>query len=156
MGFAGLAFDQELYPQKGGVRMATWNWDYPGRTRSEQEVRAKAKARGAQMMAAMVQGYPSIELTAYDSKIPETWDELVEKEINKVDNAFRRQPAARLLGRSHQRERLRAHPAGQRHLRQGRPPLQGHVGHRSAVPTTTVSTPCSPPACRTGRTPPPA
>ena len=45
MGFAGLAFDEELYGKPSGP-LPPWRWDYPGNTRSEPEVRAQV-ARGA-------------------------------------------------------------------------------------------------------------
>ncbi len=47
LGFAGIAFDQEMYPQKGGAQTATWEWDYPGNTHSEARgARAGPPARG--------------------------------------------------------------------------------------------------------------
>jgi hypothetical protein len=92
LGFAGLAFDQELYPQTGGARSATWNWNYPGNVHSEAEVRAKAKQRGQQLMRALTDRFPGIELMAYDVRMPETWDELVQEKVNGRKNAM----AARL------------------------------------------------------------
>ena len=46
LGFAGLAFDGELYGQDGGAATASWDWDYPGNTHTEAEVRAKVRERG--------------------------------------------------------------------------------------------------------------
>jgi len=88
LGFAGLAFDQELYPQRGNVESASWNWDYPGNTHSEAEVRAKAKQRGAQVMGAIVGAFPGAELVAYAVEFPETWHEAVQQIVNEVPDAF--------------------------------------------------------------------
>ena len=57
-GFAGLAIDQEIYPEVGGVTTASWEWDYAGNSHSEAEVRAKVRQRGRQLMRSMVQGFP--------------------------------------------------------------------------------------------------
>lgn len=82
LGFAGLAFDQELYPQAGNVRTATWNWNYPGNTHSEAAVRAEARLRGQQLMSTLTASFPGIELMAYDVRMPETWGEFVEEKVN--------------------------------------------------------------------------
>jgi hypothetical protein len=92
LGFAGLALDQELYPQARGVTTATWDWNYPGNTHSEATVRAKAKQRGQQLMSALTTSFPGIELLVYAVRMPETWDELVQQKINGLVNAM----AARL------------------------------------------------------------
>jgi hypothetical protein len=89
LGFAGLALDHELYPQKGGKRTATWKWTYPGNSHSEAEVRAKAKDRGAQFMSAMLEGFPDVEVLAYSVLFPETWDEVVQARVNKVQDAWK-------------------------------------------------------------------
>jgi hypothetical protein len=89
LGFAGLAFDQELYPQHDGTASATWDWDYPGNTRSEQVVRAKARQRGRQLMAAMVDAFPGLELLAYDTKLPESWGERVQEHVNDDESAYK-------------------------------------------------------------------
>ena len=88
LGFAGLAFDQELYPQKGGERNATWQWSFPGNTRTEAEVRAEARARGAQLMSGIVSAFPGVEIAAYDVRFPDTWIELVQREVNGIENAY--------------------------------------------------------------------
>jgi hypothetical protein len=88
LGFAGLAFDQELYRQTGGAVSATWEWDYPGNTHSEEEVRAKATERGRQVMEAIVGAFPGAELMAYDVRFPETWLELVKEEVNGIEDAY--------------------------------------------------------------------
>lgn len=90
LGFAGLAFDQELYRQAGGVQTASWAWDYPGSTRAEQDVRTKATQRGQEVMTQIVSAFPGAELLAYDVRVPETWSELVQQEINADENAYSR------------------------------------------------------------------
>ena len=90
LGFAGLAFDGELYAQRGGVRTATWNWTYPGNQRTEQAVRAKARQRGAEVMRRILSSYPGVELLAYDVDIPQSWGELMQKEVNGNLNAYAR------------------------------------------------------------------
>lgn len=89
LGFAGLAFDQELYPQEGGASTATWSWDHPGNTHSEPEVRAKARQRGAELMAGILSGFPEVEIMAYATYLPETWDALVQKDVNGIKDAYR-------------------------------------------------------------------
>jgi hypothetical protein len=88
LGFAGLAFDQELYPQSGGAATASWDWNYPGNQRSQQQVRAKAKQRGEQLMTRIVSAFPGAELAAYDVQFPETWGEVVQKEVNGYANVY--------------------------------------------------------------------
>jgi hypothetical protein len=88
LGFAGIAFDQELYPAKGGVTTATWEWDYPGNSHPEGEVRAKARQRGRQVMEAIVSAFPGAELVGYAVRFPESWSELVQEEVNGVENVY--------------------------------------------------------------------
>jgi hypothetical protein len=88
MGFAGLAIDQELYTQTGGAQTASWSVHYPGVRHSEAEVRAKVAHRGRQLMHAMVAAYPGLELVAYGTRFPESWDALVQATANHVQNAF--------------------------------------------------------------------
>jgi len=76
LGFAGIALDLENYPQAG-----SWNWNYPGNTRPEAEVRAKARERGVQFMGAVLQGFPEVDLVAYGAKFPDTWDAVVQAEF---------------------------------------------------------------------------
>jgi hypothetical protein len=83
LGFAGLAFDQELYSSN-----ATWNWNYPGNDHPEDQVRAKARQRGHELMKAIVGAYPGVELVAYDVELPESWEELVQKVVNGKNDAF--------------------------------------------------------------------
>lgn len=72
LGFSGIAIDQEVY---GGP--ATWDWNYPGNTRTEAEVRSKAKERGKQFMQTLLAAHPGIELVGYNFQFTETWEELV-------------------------------------------------------------------------------
>jgi hypothetical protein len=88
LGFAGVALDQELYPGSGGAQTASWDWDYPGSKRPEREVRAQVERRGRQLMTAMLAGYPGLELVAYDTKIPGSWEEEVQEVVNEVHGAF--------------------------------------------------------------------
>jgi hypothetical protein len=90
LGFAGVAFDHELYPQRDGATTATWNWSYPGNQRNELAVRAKARQRGADVMKRILSGYPRIEVLAYDVDIPQSWGELMQQEVNGNVNAYAR------------------------------------------------------------------
>ena len=87
LGFAGITIDQELYPQRGGAKSATWSWDYPGNTHTEAEVRAKATDRGRQLMRAILEGFPQTEITAYHFQFPSTWEDVVQERVNKKKNA---------------------------------------------------------------------
>jgi hypothetical protein len=88
LGFAGLAVDQELYPQVGGATSASWDWGYRGNSHSEAKVRAKVRQRGRQLMRAMVRGFPRLELAAYDTEIPQGWEDAVQQAVNGVPNVF--------------------------------------------------------------------
>jgi hypothetical protein len=88
LGFAGLAFDQELYPQQGGTETATWSWNHPGNSHSEDQVRAKARQRGQELMRAIAGAFPGVELVAYDVELPEGWEEFVQQQVNGISNAF--------------------------------------------------------------------
>lgn len=88
LGFTGLAFDQELYPQTGGVSTASWSAGYPGGTRPLDEVRSKVKARGSQLMAAILEGFPAVNLLAYATKFPGSWEEVVQQEVNDIPDPF--------------------------------------------------------------------
>jgi hypothetical protein len=85
LGFAGLALDQELYRDE----RSSWDWNYRRHGRSESEVRAQVRQRGAQLMTAMVRGFPGLELMAYYTKIPGSWEELVHERANNLPNVFR-------------------------------------------------------------------
>jgi hypothetical protein len=83
-GFAGLAFDEEMYPEEGGVRTATWRWNYPGHDRPESVIRAKVQQRGRQLMAAILRGFPGVQIAAYDAVFPDTWHDYVQRRDNGV------------------------------------------------------------------------
>jgi Carboxypeptidase regulatory-like domain/Bacterial Ig domain len=88
MGFAGIAVDQELYPQEGNVQTASWSWRYRKNRHSEAEVRAKVKQRGRELMQTMVRAYPGLELLAYDTQHPQNWQAKVQAEVNELPDAF--------------------------------------------------------------------
>ena len=86
LGFAGLAFDEELYPGKTG-KAGTWVWSYVGNTHTESEVRDETRIRGAQLMQAIVAGYPGVDIIDVGWRFPQSWEELVQQEINGIPNA---------------------------------------------------------------------
>src|SRR2546425_8310725 len=88
LGFAGIAFDNELYTQVGGAQSASWGWNYLGNTHTETQVRAQARLRGQQIMQALLQQYPGIEIAVYGAKFPQSWGEDVQKLVNGASNAF--------------------------------------------------------------------
>ena len=87
LGFDGLALDQELYGQKDWVATATWEWDYPGNTHSEDEVREAARERGEQVMETVLGEFPGAEFAVYNFSFPGDWNELVKEEFNGVEAA---------------------------------------------------------------------
>ena len=87
MGFAGVGIDTELYPTGGDV-VATWSWDYQTNTRPEEEVRAQVRARGAEVMDALLAGFPDVDVLLYAVHVPGSWEELVELQVNNLEAAF--------------------------------------------------------------------
>jgi hypothetical protein len=87
LGFDGLALDQELYGQKGGVETATWEWDYPGNTHSEDDVREAARHRGEQVMETVLGEFPGAELAVYNFSFPGDWNEFVKERTTGVESA---------------------------------------------------------------------
>jgi hypothetical protein len=85
LGFAGLAVDQELYANND---TATWDWRYPGNTEPQRSVREKVRQRGAELMTAMLRGFPRVDLMAYDTEVPGSWEELVQERVNGISDAF--------------------------------------------------------------------
>jgi hypothetical protein len=79
LGFAGVAVDQELYDVDNLGKEGTWDWDYPGNTHTQGQVRAEARQRGKQLMRALLEGFPNIRIPVYDALFPGTWDALVER-----------------------------------------------------------------------------
>jgi hypothetical protein len=57
MGCAGLLLDGENYPTLTGQSTLFWDWNYPGNTHTEAQVRAKAKQRGAEYMTCVLAGW---------------------------------------------------------------------------------------------------
>ncbi|MDQ3622013.1 MAG: fibronectin type III domain-containing protein, partial [Verrucomicrobiota bacterium] len=86
LGFAGVGVDHELYPQTGGARTATWRWNFPGNTRTQEETRAQAVQRGQELMTAMLEVFPGVETIAYDTELPESWEAEVQRVVNGVQN----------------------------------------------------------------------
>ena len=78
LGFAGVAVDQELYDVDNLGKEGTWNWDYPGNTHTEAQVRAEAQKRGNQVMRGLLEGFPDIRIPVYDAFFPGTWDAAIE------------------------------------------------------------------------------
>ena len=77
LGFDGIAMDGELYAQEGDVYTATWAWNYPGNTHTEQETRDEAALRGQQLMGAILQAFPDVQIADYAASFPDTWDSYV-------------------------------------------------------------------------------
>jgi len=88
LGFAGLATDQELYPQTGGARTASWRWNYKGNTRPEAEVRSMVRERGRQLMSTILGSLPNAEVLAYGTLFPESWEELVQQKVNGIRDKY--------------------------------------------------------------------
>jgi hypothetical protein len=86
LGFAGVSFDEELYPGLSGTA-GTWDWNFAGNTHPETAVRAKAKERGAQLMTALVGAYPGIDIVDIHPSFTDGWAELVQQVINGIANA---------------------------------------------------------------------
>jgi len=87
LGFAGLAFDEELYPQNGAVHTASWSYHYPGATHSEADVRAEVRLRGQQLMSDILSAFPDVAIVAYYNYFPGTWSATVERIENGIQNA---------------------------------------------------------------------
>lgn len=88
LGFDGLAFDEEMYPQTGGVSSATWSWDYPGNTHAEQAVRTQVAMRGQQMMRTILAAFPQASIVDYGTRFPGTWAAYVQQAENHTVAAF--------------------------------------------------------------------
>jgi hypothetical protein len=82
LGFAGVAFDEEQY--NGG----TWVWNYPGNTHTEVEVRAAVRQRGAQMMRALLDAFPGVDIIDYGTYFPDGWNELLQQEVNHAPDNY--------------------------------------------------------------------
>jgi hypothetical protein len=80
LGFDGIAMDGELYLQQGNAETASWSWDYPGNTHTEQAVRAEVTQRGRQMMTAILAAFPGVQIADYHASFPDTWDAYAEEQ----------------------------------------------------------------------------
>jgi hypothetical protein len=88
MGFDGLGFNEELYPQTGGAQSATWSWNYPGNTHTEQQVRTQVARRGAQLMGTIVSNFPQVDIVDYGTYLPGTWAAYMQSAVNGISNAY--------------------------------------------------------------------
>ena len=88
LGFDGIAMDGELYEQEGDVYTATWAWNYPGNTHTEQETRDEATFRGQQLMGAILQAFPDVQIADYAARFPDTWDSYVFDQSDDVTGSF--------------------------------------------------------------------
>ncbi len=148
LGFDGLAFDQELYPQNDGRTTASWQWDYPGNQHSEAETRAKVRERGEELMRSILSAYPSVDILAYFTMFPGTWDEVVQEEINHIERGLRQLGAGRSVERTHGGRGVSEHHVPQRDLLQDTACRGPGIAH---TPTsTTPSSHSSPGDSRTG------
>ena len=46
------------------------------------------RRRGQELMRTIVGAFPDVEILAYATFLPETWDELVQQEVNDIEQAF--------------------------------------------------------------------
>ena len=88
LGFDGIAMDGELYQEVGNVKTATWAWNYPGNTHSEEQTREEATLRGQQLMAAILQAFPNVEIADDAARFPDTWDGYVIDQSDNVEDAY--------------------------------------------------------------------
>jgi hypothetical protein len=88
LGFDGIAMDGELYAQEGDVYSATWAWNYPGNTHTEQETRDEATLRGRQLMEAILQAFPDVQIADFAASFPNTWDAYVFDQNHNSENAY--------------------------------------------------------------------
>jgi hypothetical protein len=84
-GISELIFDLEEYPTKDDTSGEgfTWDWNYPAtsslpaNTASEAVTRGNVRMRGAQIMTALLAGYPGIKVGVYYMHVPGTHREWV-------------------------------------------------------------------------------
>ena len=72
--------------RRAARQTATWEWDYPGNTHSEAQVREQARRRGAEAMAAILAAFPKAEFAVYHAFFPGDWRELIQEEVNGLTN----------------------------------------------------------------------
>lgn len=87
LGMDGIVFDEELYHQPA-TGYCTWNWNYPGNTHTEAQVRTQARARGVQMMTNILAGFPNVEIIDYATYFSEGWNELVQQVVNSAVDSW--------------------------------------------------------------------
>ena len=88
LGFDGIAMDGELYQEVGNVKTATWAWNYPGNTHSEEQTREEVALRGQQLMAAILQAFPNVQIADDAARFPDTWDAYVIDQSENVEDAY--------------------------------------------------------------------
>ena len=88
LGFDGISMDGELYAQQGNVQTATWAWNYPGNTHTEQETRDEATLRGQQLMEAILQAFPEVQIADFAASFPDTWDSNVFDQNHGTEDAY--------------------------------------------------------------------
>ena len=85
LGFDGVALDAEMYAGRDGS--ATWDWDFPGNTVPEAEVRAQAERRGTQVMQSLLRAFPRVTMVIYGIYFPDSWWEKVQTIVNDQPDA---------------------------------------------------------------------
>ena len=91
LGFAGLAFDQELYPHGAGRDDRDLGLGLPRQHPLGGRGAGEGPAARRELMGAILDGFPGAELMAYDVVLPEAWGELVQEEVN---GTAKRRPTA--------------------------------------------------------------
>ena len=128
LGFAGIAFDQEMYPQQGGAQTATWEWDYPGNTHSEAQVREQARRRGAEAMDGDPRRLPESRVRGLSRLLSRRLARADPRGGQRPHQHVDRSPRHRFLERDDERRGLRRDPLLRLGLLQG--PAQGQLGQR--------------------------
>ena len=91
-------------------------------------MRAQVRARGARMMTALLAGFPEVEVLAYATLFPGTWEDAVQLEVNGIEGRAAPDGPRRPLGRDDQRGGVRRRPIPRRHLLQNAAHKGGLVG----------------------------
>ena len=128
LGFDGIAMDGELYAEQGDVYTATWAWNYPGDTHTEQETRNEATLRGQQLMGAILQAFPDVQIADYNARFPDTWDSYVFDQNHGTEGAYQLNLDINFLERDDKCQRLCGYSVLRRDL------LQGHRHKRREHP----------------------
>ena len=85
LGFDGIAVDAEMYAQQGNVTTASWSATYDS-AHTEEETKAQVKRRGQQLMTTILRAFPAVDIQVYSAAFPESWHELVQKDVNGIPN----------------------------------------------------------------------